>query len=109
MKNEAKASMVDYLELDDNTYIENDVIKTMVAGNDNRQKFVPWDEFWNNIYNRMSKIKEYDETHSRHNILTEEDLKRDYYDESLFEDDLKSLLEEFNNEVKKIDKLYESR
>ena len=37
-------------------------------------------------------------------VLTEEELKQDYYDESHFEDDLKSLLEEFNNEVKKIDK-----
>ena len=42
-------------------------------------------------------------------VLNEEELKQDYYDESHFEDDLKSLLEEFNNEVKKIDKLYESR
>ena len=35
-------------------------------------------------------------------VLTEEEEKRDYYDESHFEEDLKSLLEEFNNEVKKI-------
>lgn len=38
-------------------------------------------------------------------VLTEEEEKRDYYDESRFEEDLKSLLEGLNNEVKKIDKL----
>ena len=64
MKNEAKASMVDYLELDDTTYIENDVIKTRISENNNHPQFVPWDEFWDNIYNRMSKIKEYNETHN---------------------------------------------
>lgn len=42
-------------------------------------------------------------------VLTEEEEKRDYYDESRFEEDLKSLLKGFNNEVKKIDKLYEQR
>ena len=50
MKKESKKPMVDYLELDNNTYIENDVIKTRVSDNDNRQEFVPWDEFWSNIY-----------------------------------------------------------
>ena len=64
MKNEAKVSMVDYLELDDNIYIENDVIKTRISENNNHPQFVPWDEFWDNIYNRMSKIKEYNETHN---------------------------------------------
>ena len=49
MKNEAKVSMVDYLELDDNTYIENDVIKTRISENNNHPQFVPWDEFWDNI------------------------------------------------------------
>ena len=39
-------------------------------------------------------------------VLNEEELKRDYYDESLFEDELKSLLEEFNNDVKKIDNFH---
>lgn len=64
MKKESKKPMVDYLELDNNTYIENDVIKTRVSDNDNRQEFVPWDEFWSNIYIRMAKIKEYNETHN---------------------------------------------
>ena len=41
-------------------------------------------------------------------VITEEEEKNDYYDESFFEEDLKALLEEFNNEVKNIDKLYES-
>ena len=41
-------------------------------------------------------------------FITEEEEKNDYYDESFFEEDLKALLEEFNNEVKNIDKLYES-
>ena len=41
-------------------------------------------------------------------IITEEEKKNDYYDESFFEEDLKNLLEEFNNEIKNIDKQYES-
>lgn len=56
--------VIEYLEIDENTYIENDVFKTKITENANSQEFVPWDEFWSTIYNRISKIKEYDETHN---------------------------------------------
>ena len=64
MKSRSKKPMVDYLELDENTYIEKDIIKTRISENNNHPQFVPWDEFWDNINNRMSKIKEYNETHN---------------------------------------------
>ena len=41
-------------------------------------------------------------------VITEEEEKTDYYDESFFNEDINSLLEEFNNEMKNIDKLYDS-
>ena len=56
--------MVEYLDLDENTYIENDIIKSRISENDAPVKFVPWNEFWNKVYDGICKIKEYDETHN---------------------------------------------
>ena len=56
---------IKYLEIDENTYIENDEIKTIIDESHIQPKFVSWDEFWDNLYNRIAKIKEYDETHNK--------------------------------------------
>lgn len=62
-----KKPMIEYLEIDENTYIENDEIKTIIDEGHTQPKFVSWDEFWDNLYNRIAKIKEYDEEKKNRN------------------------------------------
>jgi hypothetical protein len=40
-------------------------------------------------------------------VITEEEEKNDYYDESFFEEDLKALLEEFNKRCDIIDEMHD--
>lgn len=49
MKNRKNKPMIEYLEIDENTYIENDKLKTKINESNNPPKFVSWDEFWDNV------------------------------------------------------------
>ena len=64
MENKRNKPMVEYLDLDENTYIENDIIKTRISEKEASETFIPWEEFWNKVYDGICKIKEYDETHN---------------------------------------------
>ena len=71
MKKESKKPMVDYLELDNNTYIENDVIKTRINESKDNDE-CSWDELWEVVLKIMGKIRRYDELHNQSYRVQEE-------------------------------------
>ena len=63
MKNESKIPMIEYLEIDKNTYVENDVIKTRINESKDNDE-CSWDELWEGVLKIMNEIRRYDETHN---------------------------------------------
>lgn len=63
-----KKPIIEYLELDESTYIEQDIVKSRLDENIDYKNFVTHDELWNRIINNMQKIREYDETHNQNPI-----------------------------------------
>ena len=62
--------MIEYLEIDENIYIENDIVKSRLNENTNCEEYIniSHDELWGRIYKAMLKIKDYDETHNKNTI-----------------------------------------
>ena len=64
MSKKMNKPMIKYLEIDENSYIENDVIKMKLNEN-----YVPkegsWDELWEGVIEIMKKIQKYDEIHNK--------------------------------------------
>lgn len=58
--------MVEYLELDENSYIENDIVKSRLNEHIDCEKFISHDELWSRVTDIMLKVREYDETHNKH-------------------------------------------
>ena len=65
MKKRTNKPMIEFLEIDEKTYIENDVIKSRLNENITPADYVSWDDLWESIYDAMSKIRKYDETHNQ--------------------------------------------
>ena len=62
-----KKPMIEYLEIDQNIYIENDIVKSRLNENTNCEEYISHDELWGRIYKAMLKIKEYDEEKKNRN------------------------------------------
>ena len=60
--------MIEYLEIDENIYVENDVVKYRLNENINHENYISWDELWEGVHDAMSKIKQYDEKHNNNTM-----------------------------------------
>lgn len=55
---------IKYLELDDDLYIENGIIKNRLKRENGNQEYCTWDEMWNRVHHVLLKIKNYEENDS---------------------------------------------
>ena len=58
-----KKPKIEYLELEEGIYIENDVIKTRLNEN-NAQEQCTWDEMWNRVRDAIIRIKDYEDNNN---------------------------------------------
>ena len=58
-----KKPMIEYLDIDENFYIENDELK-MRINESNGNDIGTWDDIWDGILKIIEKVREYDETHN---------------------------------------------
>ncbi|MBR5332345.1 MAG: hypothetical protein IKV32_03465 [Muribaculaceae bacterium] len=58
-----KKPMIEYLDIDENIYIENDELK-MRINESNGNDIGTWDDIWDGILKIIEKVREYDETHN---------------------------------------------
>lgn len=65
-ENMKRKPMIEYLEIDKNTYVENDVIKTRINESKDNDE-CSWDELWEGVLKIMSEIRRYDELHNQDN------------------------------------------
>ena len=62
-----KKYMIEYLDIDDRLYIENDEVKIrLIEGEQPRRG--SWDEMWNGVLMAIKKIRKYDEAHNKDSI-----------------------------------------
>lgn len=61
-----KKPMIEYLEIDENIYIENDVVKTRFMEY-NGKDFGTWDDMWQGVLKIIQKAREYDEEKKNRN------------------------------------------
>ncbi len=62
-----KKYMVEYLNIDDRLYIENDEVKIRLVEGEHPRR-CSWDEMWNGVLMAIKKIREYDEAHNKDRI-----------------------------------------
>lgn len=62
MKRKSKKPMIEYLDIDETYYIENDVVKLHLDETSPQQG--SWDDVWEDALKIILKAKEYDETHN---------------------------------------------
>ena len=55
-----KKPMIEYLEIDENIYIENDIVKTRFMEY-NGKDIGTWDDMWQGVLKIIEKVREYDE------------------------------------------------
>ena len=65
-KNKQKP-MIEYLDIDENIYIENDVVKTRL-NESNGNDIGTWDDMWQGVLKIIEKAREYDETHNKNTV-----------------------------------------
>ena len=63
-----KKPMIEYLEIDENTFIEKDIVKTRLNESNDYVNFISHEELWTKIYDNMLIIREYDEKHNKNKI-----------------------------------------
>ena len=61
-----KKYMIEYLDLDDDLYIENDEVKMKVHEGAKPQDCT-WEELWAEVINALDKMEKYDEAHTKYN------------------------------------------
>jgi hypothetical protein len=66
MSKKMNKPMIEYLEIDERFYIENDIIKTRINETEDRDE-CSWDELWEDALKIMEKIRKYDELHNPNN------------------------------------------
>ena len=66
-RNKKKKYMIEYLDIDDTYYIENDDIKFHLHEGQEDQDGT-WDEVWGDALKIIKAMKEYDERHNQNNI-----------------------------------------
>lgn len=59
-------SIIEYLELDENRYIEKDKFKIRLHESDNKPKSGTWEELWSMVRSDIEKIAEYENNNLRH-------------------------------------------
>lgn len=55
-----KKPLVEYLDIDEFSYIENDKIKSKLTEDQVNQNFLSWDEGWNRVKMIIEKIRDYE-------------------------------------------------
>ena len=61
-----KKPMIEYLEIDENIYIENDIVKTRFMEY-NGKDIGTWDDMWQGVLKIIEKVREYDEEKKNRN------------------------------------------
>ena len=61
-----KKYMIEYLDLDDDLYIENDEVKMKVHEGAKPQDCI-WEELWTEVINALDKMEKYYEAHTKYN------------------------------------------
>ena len=59
-----KKVIVEYLDIDEFSYIENDKIKSKLAENQSTQNFLTWEDGWKRVRMIIEKVKNYEDNSS---------------------------------------------
>lgn len=59
-----KKPLVEYLDIDEFSYIENDKIKSKLTGFQAHQRFLTWDEGWERVRMIIEKVRDYENNSS---------------------------------------------
>jgi hypothetical protein len=67
MKKKINKPMIEYLEIDERFYIENDEVKLHLNEISSPQQGT-WDDVWEDVFIILRKAKEYDEKYNKNSI-----------------------------------------
>ena len=59
-----KKTLIEYLNLDEFSYIENDIIKSRLNEEETNSNFLSWDEGWERVKMIVRKVMEYENNNS---------------------------------------------